>query len=480
MLLTYSGCGNGGQYLQTPIEKSGFEKYTSNDDLVSFLNEARLLNPLITVEYFTVSGKKLPLVSISRNTGANEKLTLMLLGQLHGNEPSGMEGLLLLIRDFANGRHLNLLDSIDLLILPQCNPWGADLHKRTNEAGVDLNRDQLLISAKESMIIQDVFELKRPHMTVDFHEYYPYGKSWQSFGYRRNFDIQLGGPTNLNIDTTLINLFYNKALPYVKSAIGSKGFSFFEYTLGNFALGERLRRSTVDINDGRQSFAIAGTFSMIVEGMNGRDSLDRIRHRAESQYETALALLHVAYSNNHEIIAKVDTARNKLKYGSGPVSIRQEHFRGGHKLAYQLVEFSGNGDTIFTVEEYHSEIRSLLNVVSPKAYLIPKSDTFLSAWLARSNFVFTDWLQVEGVVKGYQIIEVNKSSDEELENYFPVVQKISNFPFSPFDYFLVPVNQVYRHKIITALEPQAMYGLVNYSAFNYLLDDKMFRILRVE
>lgn len=474
------GCSPDPEGLQTPLEKSAFSAYTGNRQLLEFLSSLGGLGAGIEVDFYTVSGKSMPVVSIAAEKQGDQRLDVMMLAQLHGNEPSGMEGLLLLIRDFANGKHSHLLDSMNLIILPQCNPWGADHHVRRNESDIDLNRDQLLLSAEESGIIQQIFDKYRPHMTVDFHEYYPFGRSWMDFGYRRNFDIQLGGPTNINIDTTLRELFDVKALPYVKSELEKQGYSFFEYTLGNFALGERLRHSTVDVNDGRQSFGIAGTFSMIVEGMIGLDSLDRIEHRAKSQHATALALLKLAWNHKGLIQNRVKQARENLLSGAEPVSIRQEHFRGENPLHYPLLSVRTGNDTVFIVEEYHPVIKSLLDVDSPKGYLIPKTDSLLAAWLQRSNLYFTEEIAESAEIFTYRIKALNRRTDEELENYFPVVDKIAFEQETIHSYYYVPLNQIYKHKIVTALEPQAMYGLANYPGFKYLLLNEFFPILRVE
>jgi hypothetical protein len=252
-------CNTSQNPLQTPLEQSGFSAYTSNIQVMNFLNDCSALNPEMILGHFEVSEKKMPLIVFPAKN-PETALRVMLLAQQHGNEPSGMEGLLLLIKELALKQHRHFSDSLHLIILPQCNPAGSDLHQRRNQEGVDLNRDHLLITAEETRIMQAVFAKHQPYLTVDFHEYYPFSRSWADFGYRRNFDMQLGGPTNINIDRGLHDLFREEALPFTRQALESAGFSFFEYTVGNFALAERLRHSTVDINDGRQSFAITGAF----------------------------------------------------------------------------------------------------------------------------------------------------------------------------------------------------------------------------
>lgn len=467
------------QAVLTPLERSQYSEYTSSAKLISFLQDAVAVNSNMQLRIDTLSnGALFPVVFI--RGGAESDYRIMMLAQQHGNEPSGMEGMLLLIKDFVNGSIAPLPANTQLVLLPQCNPYGAAYHQRRNDIGIDLNRDHLLMRAEETIIIQQLFDSLQPHMTVDFHEYYPYSKSWEDFGYRRNFDIQLGGLTNINTAGTFRDFFYKESMPFVKKALEKESFSFFEYTLGNFALGERLRRSTVDINDGRQSFGIAGTYAMIVEGMNGRDSLYRIEQRAVSQYITAKALLQHALQKADEILLMVNEARQQLLQTDGMASIRMDHFPSEQPLSYPLLHIAKAKDTVFNVEAYHPVVRSLLNVAVPHAYLIPRKDSLLMAWLGRSNICFSDTVPEDHRAFCYHIKTLKPSIDEELANIFPEVEKVLLKDISYQDYVYVPCGQLYRDKLVTALEPQSMYGLASYEAFGYLLADEYFPILRLE
>jgi hypothetical protein len=159
-----------------------------------------------------------------------------------------------------------------------------------------------------------------------------------------------------------------------------------------------------------------------------------------------------------------------------------DHFKGKHALDYPLLSLKTGEDTIFKVEEFHSQVRSLLDVQVPRAYLIPKSDALLVNWLMRSNFKFYHFkLTQSDKIFGYKIVDLSRSIDEELENYYPKVDKIKMvLQGAEEEYYAVPTNQFYKYKIVTALEPQAMYGLINYPDFEYLLQDTTFKILRLE
>jgi hypothetical protein len=337
---------------QAPLINNDYNKLCSNKELILFLKKADELSDIIEiVDIDTIHDNlMIPSVLITDYTIDNaKKLRIMYIGQQHGNEPSGKEALLMFISEIVTGNHKQLLNEIELLIIPQVNPYGGDTDKRRNREDIDLNRDHLLLKAEETQFVQSCFDEFDPHVFVDIHEYYPFGKSWQEFGYIKNFDIQLGGPTNINIDSRIRELYKNSALPFVKAEIEKTGFTFFEYTLGGLPAGERLRHSTVDINDGRQSTGITNILSFIVEGKNGEDSIDNIKRRAESQLKTVHALNKYVLRNKDQIIQIVTNAKEKLQsnLADNEVAIRMEHVSDSTVLDYPLRSIYTGNDTVF-------------------------------------------------------------------------------------------------------------------------------------
>ncbi|HMM10936.1 MAG TPA: DUF2817 domain-containing protein [Bacteroidales bacterium] len=466
----------------TPAEKSDFKTLSSNAGLNAFLQECVTHNPSLSLRNFALNDSlSLPVVYFSsKDKPANNPIRIMIIAQQHGNEPSGLEGLLLLISQMANGKYDHWLQYAELMLIPQCNPYGGDKHRRRNAEGIDLNRDHLLLQARETQFIQQLFDEFDPHFTADLHEYYPYSASWEEFGYMRNFDIQLGGPTNLNTSDEIRYAFGQRLMPYVEKQLQSRGFSFFEYTLGHLPSGERMRRSTTDIDDGRQSFAITGTFSVIVEGMNGRDSLDRLERRAKSQMHTAEALIAWATQNRNEIMKMVQDSRQQIIDLQVPVAIRQEHVPDGMMLSYPLKSLKTGMDTVFVVENYHNKVVSNLDVVAPKGYLIPRNNKLLSDWLSRSTFFKTADVLPEGKIYAYQLLGFEESIDEELSNQKALVARVDMQNIDTNDYVFIPLNQQYNLRIIKALEPQSMYGLINYKGFEPLKDEAIWPVLRLE
>ena len=327
--------------LTTFLEKSKYLKLTSYAELAIFVDEAEKRSDLINIESLAVSseGRTIPLLKISAdNFQSDDKLRVMVFAQQHGDEQSGKEGALLLLNEIADGGLDYLFEKIDLLLIPQVNPDGSEKNRRRNGNNADLNRNHLILSENETTGLHNLFHNYLPEATLDVHEYYPYSDSWTEFGYLKNYDEQIGTLTNPNVSKELIQVQKERFLDYLQKYLSEKDITSNEYLLGGPPGINRMRYSTVDINDGRQGFGILNSFSFILEGKNGRDSLDNMQHRAESQCQAIKGYLNFLYENAEEIKDLVKIERDRLSYpASGEeIVIRMEHVRGDKPVYVKL------------------------------------------------------------------------------------------------------------------------------------------------
>jgi len=72
------------------------------------------------------------------------------VGSVHGNEPSGADADLRLLRDLARRCKDPLLRRVVVVVLADQNPDGHEAHTRVNANGFDLNRDWLAVTQPES------------------------------------------------------------------------------------------------------------------------------------------------------------------------------------------------------------------------------------------------------------------------------------------------------------------------------------------
>ena len=166
--------------VKTPLEQSGFKQLSSSQQTADFLKKLPILNPNIEIQTigFSSQGKPVWMTKISDNGKSQKKIKILILAQQHGNEPSGKEGVLLFIKDFATGKKKELINKADFYIIPMLNPDGADKNERRNGKNIDLNRDHLLLLSTENQALHHIFDSLQPEVTIDVHEYYPYDSAW--------------------------------------------------------------------------------------------------------------------------------------------------------------------------------------------------------------------------------------------------------------------------------------------------------------
>lgn len=473
--------------LKNIVEKKDFTKMTSYNELIDFIIESENKSDLIDKEFFAVSsqGRKIPVLKFSSDNFTNSnKLKVLIFAQQHGNEQSGKEGAILLINELLKPENQYLFDKIDFVLVPQMNPDGSEVNKRRNGNNMDLNRNHLILTEPETIGLHKLFNKYLFEVSMDVHEYSPYGKSWKKYGYRANNDEEVGTLTNINVSSKIRELSNKTYLPYIKKYLNDRHFSYFEYCPGGPPETAYIRHSTFDINDGRQSFGIQNTFSFIQEGLNGEDNFsDNIEHRAEGQMTGMLGLLEFAYNHKEEIKNLVASERDELINNniSNTVSIQLDHFKDGSKLELPLLSYYSNKDTVVTVNDYHPLVKSLYDVKRPQGYLVPKNLTDIIEWADKHSLKYYDYKKLTGEkIEQYHINAIDSIDFEGDIVANPIVQSevISN-TFSENNYIFIPTKQLKNNMIVTALEPKSILGIMQYKEYRYLLDNKLYPILRV-
>ncbi|HSP87864.1 MAG TPA: M14 family zinc carboxypeptidase [Ignavibacteriaceae bacterium] len=476
------------QSLQTPLEKNNYQSLTTYKELTSFLDELNK-NALLKSEIIgtSVDGRNLYVVKVSTGEfgSDNSKIKVLIFAQQHGDEQSGKEGSLLLLKEIAEGKLDYLFEKIDLLLVPQMNPDGSEKDKRRNANDADLNRNHLILTQPETIALHKLFDQYLPEASMDVHEYSPYSEEWEKFGYLKNFDEQVGTTTNLNVSEKIRKFSNEEYLPFIKSFFEEKNFTFHNYIPGGPPEVELIRFSTYDVNDGRQSFGAMNTFSFIQEGKNGKDSLDNIKKRAEGQATGMKGFLEFIYSNKDKIKSLVVEERNKLINGKADnkVALQMDHISNGEKLNLSLLSMKTNTDTIITVNDFRPVVKSLYDVERPKGYLIPKNLPELYDWAIRQNLFISEYENMpDQKIEEYFITEIDSINFEGDIVVNPKVElkEIKN-KINEQDYYFIPTKQLKSNLIVIALEPKSMLGLVTYKNFEHLLKRReYFPILRVE
>jgi hypothetical protein len=477
------------QDIQTPLQKSNYTKPSSYEELTSFVQQLDANSGLLTVGIAgeSIQGRNIYAMKFS-SSGFGEdpsKVKVLLFAQQHGDEQSGKDGALLLAQELLKPENQYLFNRIDLVIVPQMNPDGSEENKRRNGNDADLNRNHLILTEPETIALHRLFDQYLFEVTMDIHEYFPFGETWKKYGYRDISDELLGTMTNINISEKLRKLSNQSFLPFMKEYLNNRHVSNFIYTPGGPPEINYIRHSTFDINDGRQSFGILNTFSFIQEGMNGEDGFaDKIKHRAESQMAGMRGLLEYTYQNANEIRKTVASERKKIIHDKPgeTISIQLEHARNGEKLSLPLYSYFSKTDTVVTVLDYRPSVRSFYDVEKPLGYLIPRQLNDVTGWIEREALTTKSYtITARDEIEQYEISAIDSIDFEgdTIINPSVTLHKVdTRIPVE--DYIYVPTSQLKGNMIVIALEPKSMLGLVTYSNFAHLLKaGEKYPILRV-
>ncbi|WP_122261350.1 M14 family zinc carboxypeptidase [Ornithinimicrobium cerasi] len=169
------------------------------DDLADFLHtqDARQDAMELTVIGQSVKGRDLYLASWVSDP---DNPTILYLTQQHGNEQLTTEGAMEFIKHLGTGRGSDVLDGVNILVVPMLNPDGAmgdvnfsldnyiahgDRHlTRANAVGVDLNRDHVARVQPETQALHDnVLGAYDIDYMIDLHHqgaYSAIGEEWVS------------------------------------------------------------------------------------------------------------------------------------------------------------------------------------------------------------------------------------------------------------------------------------------------------------
>ncbi|HXG01735.1 MAG TPA: M14 family zinc carboxypeptidase [Bacteroidota bacterium] len=473
----------GAAQIHSPVERRAFKALTSYTELQQFLGTVNGL-PGIAVRHVarTKHGRNVSLVTVTsspRPGSDTSKLRVMLFAQQHGDEPSGKEAMAVLLAKAARGELRQILEKVDLLVIPQMNPDGSELRQRRTADSVDLNRNHVLLTSPETKALHDVFFQWLPEVTVDIHEYGSFSKDWSDYGFIKTADVQLGMLTNLNTSPAIADLQHRYISPFLAEHIKKKGYSFHEYIVGTPQ--EYIRHSTTEINDGRQSFGILGSVSFIQEGRKWSTLEDQLRRRALSQLAAVEALLEYCAAHAAELKRIVSEERASLVRRAGhPVVIRMDHFAGNAEMVIPVRRIRDGMDTTWRITDYRSEVRPQMSVSLPRYYIIERADSEIVA-LLRRHHVAIDTLRSDTTLQAtvYQVESLRNvvlEGDSVREAFTTPCSTIATL--KPGDY-LVSTAQLQALFLGIVLEPQSQWGLVKYDHFAHLYNRQYYPIRRI-
>jgi len=202
---------------------------TPFEPLMAFWYELAAIRPEVNIQPLTrtLLGRELTLVTIANEPIHNPqdairsgKTIVLLANSVHGGEVSPKEGAQLVAKDILEGRLGNILDDVIVLVIPVLNPDGGEVLRRTNEEGLDMNRDYVKLESQEvQALVTQVLNEWTPDIHLDGHHggAAPYTITWQA-------------TLNPAADAEIRRFPYEVIFPRVRAALRANDYDGFDYS----------------------------------------------------------------------------------------------------------------------------------------------------------------------------------------------------------------------------------------------------------
>lgn len=409
--------------------------------------------------------------------------SLLLIGQQHGTEVSGKDAILFLLREMA--RPGALPPGVALWAIPMLNPDGAEAGERRNGAGVDLNRDHLLLSQPETRILHRLARRIRPHVAVDLHEYTRDGQSWVARGWHRWPLVTMDGLNHPLFDpgvVTAAQRWVARARPVMAEA----GYSYDRYILGGPPPDAEQRPSTLDADDARNGLGMLGVLSFIVETGVLRRAENPDTDLGERIDATLTLLRHLVAETGRrgDELTRVEAARTAALPPFLPTNV----FWGNAGLrvaAFPVVEREGGAfRTVSTANLMHDVIVKG-TAPAPAGYaVLPGGAPALAELLERHGVPF-DRIKSPVTVRAERCrLERVDGEEDELYQRYEGRQIVTRLPAESLDLprgsLRIPLGGDWAVRAAILLEPAMLYGLYQYPEFRDLAGpDGLLPVLRL-
>jgi hypothetical protein len=152
-------------------EKTITNRFIKHQEVVQLI-EKHLQNKVFKNEILgnSVEGRSINHLTIGRG-----KIKIMLWSQMHGDESTATMALFDIFnfldsKDNQDSFRNYLLDNLELHFIPMLNPDGAEVWKRRNAFGIDINRDAVALITPEAQLLKNVGQQIKPDFGFNLHD----------------------------------------------------------------------------------------------------------------------------------------------------------------------------------------------------------------------------------------------------------------------------------------------------------------------
>lgn len=228
--------------------------------------------------------------------------TVLLAAQQHGDEPAGSEAMIVIAQELAQGRLQNLLERINVVMLPRANPDGARDGRRLTASGTDLNRDHLLLKTPEAQAQAQLVRDYRPMVVVDAHEYSVAGRYLDKFGAVQRSDALVQYATTANLPAFVLKAAEEWFRQPLLTGFKTEGLSSEWYHTTSADVADKtVSMGGVQPDIGRNVQGLTNAVSFLIETRGANLGKLHLKRRVHTQVVAVTSLLQSAALRSSEL-----------------------------------------------------------------------------------------------------------------------------------------------------------------------------------
>lgn len=457
-----------------PEEPSQLTRTTSYNEMETLLHSFEGSPSFqLTAAGQSRSGRTLYLARLRRSE--SPRWRLFFYAQQHGDEVSGKDALLFLVRDIVRDPE-RLPADFELWVMPMVNPDGAEAGTRVNAAGADLNRDHLALEQPETLALHRVVQRVRPHLAVDCHEFARDAESWTARGWAKWPDITFDALNNPLFDRGTVGEA-RRWIGVAQFAVERAGHRFLRYWVGGVPPDEEQRHSAPDLDSAMNAVGAYGGLSFIAEAAARRGPEAEAKELG-ARVHAYLALLRGVVEEaalHHDALGALDRAESRKL----PAFLPTNYFwanAADRVSSFPVLELATGRTVEVATPNLMTDLVVKRSVPTPLAYAVeggsPGASAF-AALLERHAIPFERLAAPRAVeAESCTLLRVEDDFDEVYARYEGrqiVRREPPQHRELPPDSLWIPLEGEAAVRAALLLEPTSLYGLYQVPSFRALV-----------
>lgn len=376
--------------------------------------------------------------------------TVMIVGQQHGDEPAGTEALLLIAEELAGGSLQDLLERINVVILPRANPDGAARGTAALSDGTDLDTDHLLLKSPEARAMARLASDYRPLLVIDAHEYPVDAAYAERVGGAQRADLQLQYAGTAGVPDFISKASEEWFRQPLLGALKQEGLSI-EWAHRVAADGQRVAMGTARPDTARNVNGLRNAVSVVLESRGSNLGRAHLSRRVFSHVAAIGALLKSSSQRADDLVKlrKYVDAAVRAEVCSGTALIDARLSPAEHTLV--LLDPSTGADKSVALNNWDSSLalRDAKRRSRPCGY-----------WLGADQSNAVGRLRGLGL-RVEQLSEALDGMQADANSGAPVAGERETLEFkAPAGSYYVPLSQPWGNLVVAALEPDSAQGFL--------------------